>query len=79
MQYAPYVLDVSHSSAISSRTTYSCAEFIVTVYSCRNWAVVLYPLACSSNANLCNLYTIILHKPGGAFSSEPHRSCIYIK
>jgi len=41
------VLDVSHSSAISSRTTYPCAEFIVTVYRCRNWAVVLYPLACS--------------------------------
>jgi len=27
MQVASYVLDVSHSSAISSRTTYPCAEF----------------------------------------------------
>jgi len=41
------VLDVSHSSAISSRTTYPCAEFIVTVYCCRNWAVRLYPFASS--------------------------------
>ena len=77
-QFASYVLVVSHSSAISSRTTYSCAEqkslyiAVVTGRLCCTHQLVL------SNANLCNLYIIILHKPGGAFSSEPHH-CFFLQ
>ena len=46
-------------------------------------AVVTGRLSCTHqlvlfNANLCNLYTIILHKPGGAFSSEPHH-CLFLQ
>ena len=61
----------SHNSAISSRTDFPrVASRTVTMQRCRNWAVVLYPLAYSSNASLSNPYMIIFDKPEVAFSQS---------
>ena len=61
----------SHNSAIASRTDVPrVASRTVTMQRCRNWAVVLYPLAYSSNASLSNLYMIIFDKPEVAFSQS---------
>jgi hypothetical protein len=58
----------SHNSAIASRI--SCGEFTVTMHRCRNWAVVLYPLANSSNASLQYLCMIFYCRPEVAVSQS---------
>ena len=61
----------SHNSAIASRTDFPrVASRTVTMQRCRNWAVVLYPLAYSSNASLSNPYMIIFNKLEVAFSQS---------
>ena len=61
----------SHNSAIASRTDVPrVASRTVTMQRCRNWAVVLYPLAYSSNASLPNLCMIIFGKLKVAFSQS---------
>jgi hypothetical protein len=64
----------SHNSAISSRTGFDprVASIAVTMHRCRNWAVVLYPFAYSSNASLSYLCMIIHDRPGvRSFSESP--------
>ena len=61
----------SHNSAIASRTDFpTVASRTVTMQRCRNWAVVLYPFAYSSNASLPNLCMIIFGKPEVAVSQS---------
>ena len=66
----------SHNSAIASRTDVPrVASRTVTMQRCRNWAVVLYPFAYSSNASLLYLCKIIYNRPGVAFSQSPNHFC----
>ena len=61
----------SHNSAIASRTDFPrVASRTVTMQRCRNWAVVLYPLAYSSNASLLYLCMIIYSRPEVAVSQS---------
>ena len=61
----------SHNSAIASRTDVPrVASRTVTMQRCRNWAVVLYPFAYSSNASLPNLCMIFFGKPEVAVSQS---------
>ena len=61
----------SHNSAIASRTDFPrVASRTVTMQRCRNWAVVLYPFAYSSNASLPNLCMIFFGKPEVAVSQS---------
>ena len=61
----------SHNSAIASRTDFPrVASRTVTMQRCRNWAVVLYPVAYSSNASLPNLCMIFFGKPEVAVSQS---------